>query len=374
MSTFSVTTTFLANTRAKAAEVNQNFTDVLNILKAHHHDPNLYTNASPITNSGIAANAQVLDTQLKMNITRSGLINDDSIQMVYPDKGGTGLGGFATGDMMYAVSALVLGRLGIGTNGQSLQSDGTKPVWASTTQNALSLNLTSGEAINASTTPQAVYIKASDGKVYLADADADESTYRFVGFVAGGQNVGSNASVTVLVNGIVTGFTGLTQNGIYYVTTTAGTISTTQDTTRPMLVGYAVSTTSLVIVNLKRARTGSTSVSVGNSNTTNTITLGFKPTAVLGFVNASNGQSTTTGQMFVYFVDSGANQYYVSTQYHNTTNAVMGSGKIGIMYNSSNDYDITLNNFTETGFDVNFLRSGTGGSNIGGTVYYIAIP
>ena len=73
MATISITNVFIANTRAKAAEVNRNFSDLVSILASHHHDPNIYTNAVPITNSGIAANAQILDTQLRYPITRSGL-------------------------------------------------------------------------------------------------------------------------------------------------------------------------------------------------------------------------------------------------------------------------------------------------------------
>lgn len=79
MASFSVTTSFVVNTRIKSAEVNQNFTDVLNILKGHHHDPNIYPTASQITTSGIAPNAQIADTQLRSQITRSGLVNQSAL-------------------------------------------------------------------------------------------------------------------------------------------------------------------------------------------------------------------------------------------------------------------------------------------------------
>lgn len=82
MATFSVTNTFVVNTRARSAEVNANFNDVLGILSAHHHDPNIYVGAKPVTNSGIAANAQIADTQLKSQITRSGLINQSSLNTI----------------------------------------------------------------------------------------------------------------------------------------------------------------------------------------------------------------------------------------------------------------------------------------------------
>ena len=127
---FTVTYSFVANTKARAAQVNQNFADVLTILDAHHHDPNIYTSAVPLTNSGIAANAQILDTQLKMNITRSGLINDSSIQYVSVPKGGTGLLGFATGDLLYASGATTLSRLPIGASTYVLTATaGGVPAW-----------------------------------------------------------------------------------------------------------------------------------------------------------------------------------------------------------------------------------------------------
>lgn len=130
MATFSVTNTFIANTKAKSAEVNQNFTDVLTILQGHHHDPNIYTNASRITNSGIAANANILDTQLQANITRSGLINPLALQVVTVPKGGTGLMSVLSGDLMYGDSTNVYRTLPIGSSGQILKvSSLLKPAW-----------------------------------------------------------------------------------------------------------------------------------------------------------------------------------------------------------------------------------------------------
>lgn len=77
-----VSNIFIVNSRAKSSEVNQNFSDLVTILSAHHHDPNIYTNATPITNSGIAPNAQIRDTQFYSQITRSGLINQTSLGQI----------------------------------------------------------------------------------------------------------------------------------------------------------------------------------------------------------------------------------------------------------------------------------------------------
>ena len=131
MSTFSVSFTFVANTKAKASEVNQNFTDVLNILKAHHHDPNIYPTASQITNSGIADNAQIRDTQLMSPITRSGLNHPSSLQVVTVPKGGTGHAGFATGDILYAQNSTTLARLPAGSEGLVLAVKSGVPAWDS---------------------------------------------------------------------------------------------------------------------------------------------------------------------------------------------------------------------------------------------------
>jgi len=104
MALFKVTYTFVANTKARSSEVNQNFTDVINILKAHHHDPNLYTDASPLTNSGIAANAQILATQLKYPITLSGLVNYLALDNVPVEKGGVGMARVTAGDLIVGIA------------------------------------------------------------------------------------------------------------------------------------------------------------------------------------------------------------------------------------------------------------------------------
>ena len=96
---FSVTNTFVVNSRAKSADVNQNFTDVLGIFAGDHHNPNVYSNAQMITTSGIAPNAQIKDTQLAL-FTRAGLINTAGVitaaalaGLVNTKYGGTGADG-----------------------------------------------------------------------------------------------------------------------------------------------------------------------------------------------------------------------------------------------------------------------------------------
>jgi len=157
-----------------------------------------------------------------------------------------------------------------------------------------------GEAIDASSVPKAVYLKASDGKVYRTDAtSAGEAAMDFVGFIDAAQNLGSgvNGSVYVLNRGIVTGFTGLTVGAYYFTTNTAGVISTTPGTFG-RLIGQAVTTTTLCIMTQAKYMEGipatlgsylSTNPSAGN--TTDQVTVGFRPRLIklYYYLQAANG-------------------------------------------------------------------------------------
>ena len=138
--------------------------------------------------------------------------------------------------------------------------------------------LTAGEAIDASTTPQAVYLKASDGKIWLSDTDADESTFKFVGFVGGSQNVAADASVVVTLGGILAGFTGLTAGDNLYLSATAGTVANSPVANQTKFVALVMSATQIFIVpqDKKVIRT-SNSLADGSGNGSDVVTTGFRP-------------------------------------------------------------------------------------------------
>lgn len=165
---------------------------------------------------------------------------------------------------------------------------------------------TTGEAIDGSTTPQAVCIKASDGLLYKADAN-DNTLTMVVGFV--NTNALITTTPTLITSGFISGFTGLTQNATYYVSDTAGSISTTQSTTCAIPVGRAVSTTTLQINIGKRVATGSiahASAAAGTQDVTTTI--GFRATKItLGASVAVTG-STSTGKSRATLVYMGTTQ------------------------------------------------------------------
>lgn len=107
-----------------------------------------------------------------------------------------------------------------------------------------------GENISAN---DALYLKASDGKVYKTSASHnDERIHNFVGFA---KESGSNGQIRkVQINGIVRGFSGLTTGVEYFLSDTAGAISITPGTYIKK-IGIAISTIGLLINVTRKART-----------------------------------------------------------------------------------------------------------------------
>jgi hypothetical protein len=102
---------------------------------------------------------------------------------------------------------------------------------------------TSGEALAIG---DAVYIKASDGRIYKTDTDANESTFSFVGIC---QTTVGSAGLAVNYSrpsGIATGLSGLTIGSNYYLTGSPGVIGLTSGA-RYARIGLALSTTTLLV-------------------------------------------------------------------------------------------------------------------------------
>lgn len=144
-------------------------------------------------------------------------------------------------------------------------------------------SFTFGEAVDGTTTPQAVYLKASDGKVYKTDADAGtESTYKFIGFTK--RSNSANAVGPVVIAGIVKGFPAatFTVNSDLYLSDSVGAVSHTPSTTNSYKVARAITATALIIEKGVKVSSGTLSVDVAGSagsgtvNTDNVITVGFR--------------------------------------------------------------------------------------------------
>lgn len=153
---------------------------------------------------------------------------------------------------------------------------------------------TSGEAITAG---NGIYVKASDGKLYKTVGTSDEGTFSFVG-IALTTVAGADLAVTYAPPGhTVTGLAGLTAGSFYFVTDTAGTLSTTPGT-RFARVAIAISATALQVVTPKYRVVGTITLSaVSNGSTTVTSVpfypakLSFKFSGVTGLDQVGVGNS-----------------------------------------------------------------------------------
>lgn len=121
------------------------------------------------------------------------------------------------------------------TNGYVYRFAGVKPSEGGTDV------FTYGETISAN---DALYFKRSDQRVYKADASTLDESQGFVGFAI---EAGSAADEKLIKrSGLLSGFTSLTAGSEYYLSDTAGAISTTPGT-YDQPIGFAVSTTELFI-------------------------------------------------------------------------------------------------------------------------------
>lgn len=252
---------------------------------------------------------------------------------------------------------------------------------------------TTGEAIDGSTTPQAVCIVASDGLVYKADANVNTKVSAY-GFVT------TNASITttpaVSIRGIVAGFTGLTIGAMYYVSDTAGSISTTPSTTTSIPVGIAISATQLSIIIGKKIAYGTithTSAAAGTQNVVTTI--GFAPSTIILNVSISvTGDFTATLSSIANFFSTTLMSALGLQSCPFSTNAITfvkfaTQIKTGLTITSQKtDFDsaegattnwataaLTMNAVSATGFTtriVNTTGAGAGG-NASGSLKYTAI-
>ncbi len=91
-----------------------------------------------------------------------------------PGAGGTGIGAYTAGDLLYATAAQTLAKLAIGANDRALFSDGTLPYWG-TLPAASSPWRTDTNVVNLVTDTDTVTIgSATAGGKLFVDGDADE--------------------------------------------------------------------------------------------------------------------------------------------------------------------------------------------------------
>ena len=208
---------------------------------------------------------------------------------------------------------------------------------------------TAGETIDASTIPKAVYLKESDGKIYKSIATtAAEALYRFIGFVAQGQNVSANSTVLVRIRGTVSWPSALTAGADYFVTDTAGGISTTAGTFK-FKIGEAISTTTLLIKIGSKTATG---VFQATTSETRTITVGFRPTKITVFAANEAARNYSQG--------SWSESYTNRCVYHNSSASTGGFANdiFHCEIDGSNKIVGDISNVTSSSFDIVIVETG----------------
>lgn len=179
------------------------------------------------------------------------------------------------------------------------------------------IDCTGNYAINAGenmSAGEACYVKASDGLAYKSDADADESTYSYIGIIA--INVTTGNPITIYKAGaIASGVTAGTIGQRAFLSSTAGALSNTPNGTRYAEIGIYVTTTSVLLRTPRFIRGGKQDCS---SVTNYTQTTGFYPakitiyvapyTANLGGMSVSVYPNTVGNQSVAAAMRGSANQ------------------------------------------------------------------
>jgi hypothetical protein len=266
-------------------------------------------------------------------------------------------------------------------------SDATLNGWVGKLTNS---SITTGEAIDGSTTPQAVCVAVADGLIYLADGNTSTRVNAY-GFITTNASISTTPAVTV--SGILGGFTGLTKGAMYYVTDTAGTIGVTPSTTCIIPVGRAISATQLELNFGKKAYKGTiTHSAAAGATDSQTATIGFQPAKVtcsynLTMSGTSSGMGigpgvwlgTTLAQLFLA-IPNNTNGAVTTTSFYGTsfflTENYGGNSSVEVNSIGSNRGKIvtTIDSVSSTGFVskmVNTTSAGSGGTG-SGTISFIA--
>lgn len=216
-------------------------------------------------------------------------------------------------------------------------------------------SLNAGETIDGLTTPVPVYV-GSDGELYACDAN-DTAKLNFAGFVTSASSDGN--PIDFYGDGIISGFTGLTQGARYYVQDSVGTIGTTPGT-YIIFVGIAVSATKLLIQKGSRRAHGNVGFSDGGlsgATQDTAFTIGFRPSRIR--MSGNEGSGNIAG--FSYSVGTWINGTYQS--YWKWCNAGasadgIDTGAILKVYNGSGSFlwTLTITSITATGFTVHAVQ------------------
>lgn len=203
----------------------------------------LSISGSPITNSGTLA--------VTLSGTALPILNGGTGQTTASDAFNALSPITSTGDLIIGTGTNTAGRLGIGTSGYVLTSNGSTAIWQAASGGATTITATAGQNLNQN---DAVYIATSldtgrtAGQVYQLDATND-NRMAFIGFAQASATTGN--PVTIQVAGSLGSFSSLSAGGpIYASVTTPGSYQATPPATVGqwiILLGTPYSSTNITI-------------------------------------------------------------------------------------------------------------------------------
>ena len=180
--------------------------------------------------------------------------------------GGTSLTSYTTGDIIYASATNTLSKLGVGTNGQVLTSNGTIPTWSTLSSAAV----TTFSAGTTGFTPST----ATSGAITLAGTLATTNGGTgLTSFTSGGAVYATSTSaLTTGTLPVTAGGTGqssaLTQYGVIYASTTSAMGTTAAGTSTQVLHGNAAGAPTWGAVSLTADVSGTLPVANGGTGQT----------------------------------------------------------------------------------------------------------
>lgn len=216
--------------------------------------------------------------------------------------------------------------------------------------------LNAGATINGATLPVPVYQNKTDNELYVCDGN-DHTKLKYIGFATSNSTDGN--PINFQGAGIVGGFSGLDEGEKYYLSDTAGTISTSPGT-YAVLVGVAISPTELLIQKGRRNANGTISVAEGaDESTTNTaITTGFRPSVIRVWATASEplGESPLAFGSWVNGVY--ASLFKSSDESSSQQVSDVSTSYIANIYEAGGTelWQVTITSVTDTGFTITSLQ------------------
>ena len=288
--------------------------------------------SSTATNTPSAGNLtnDTNGSELAINITDGKLFykdNSSAIQVIGwkttpTTAGGTGLTSYTAGDLPYYASGSTLSKLGIGTSGYVLQSNGSAPTWVAqstlsvgTATNATNTAITDNTSSSATWYP--TIVSATTGNLPQTTSSTKLSFVPSTGTLTATSHAGAWAGSTIGTTYGGTGLTSFTANGVVYASSTSALATGTAlnfDGTS-LNVG---TTTSTGIFNVVGNGPSNYNAIFSNSVTNNNVLL-------------ISGTSTSTSQNYVVFAKGGTATGTIN--YNGTT----------VTYNSLSDRRLKTN-------------------------------